>query len=291
MTWGIAGSRAAPDATEPSDDDLHHPLTIRKAAKLTAAVGVIHALLVIIALLLLKTRAPDVRASDDALIAFYSDAENRRVLVIAGLYLIPFAGIAFIWFAVALRMWIRGSARREDVLFSNVQFVSGIIYTTLLLAAGAAMTVLAVSVEMSDAPIDPIVARQFPQYGTSLILVFAMRMAGMFVLTTTSITRSAKILPGWFAVLSVAVAAGLFLTASFSAWLILVFPGWILVFCGILIHRARQIPSDYALPERGHGASLPGLVPSPLSVAAVKQPPCDDESEGSETRDTSPRPT
>lgn len=243
--------------TEPSDDDPHHPLTVRKAAILTAAVGVAHALLVMIALLLLKLRAPDVRASDAVLLAFYSDPANRRVLVIAGLYLIPFAGIAFIWFAVALRMWIRGSARREYVLVSNVQFVSGIIYTTLLLAAGAAMTVLAVSVEMSDAPIDPFVARQFPQYGSSLILVFAMRMAGMFVLTTTSITRSAQILPRWFAVLSVAVAAGLFLTASLSSWLILVFPGWILVFCGILIHRARKIPSEHVLPERVHGTVGP----------------------------------
>jgi hypothetical protein len=177
-------------------------------------------------------------------------------------------------------MWIRGSARREKVLASNVQFVSGIIYTTLLLAAGAAMTVLAVSVEMSDAPIDPIVARQFPQYGTSLILVFAMRMAGMFVLTTTTITRSAKILPGWFAALSVVVAAGLFLTASLSSWLILVFPGWILVFCGILIDRARKIPREHILPERDHGTTGPGRRPSRLNVAAIEQSPYEAGSEG-----------
>lgn len=258
MTGASAGSGGAADAAEPSDNDLDQPLTMRKAAILTAVVGITHALLVVIALLLLKIRAPDVRASDDALLAFYGDPEKRQVFVIAGLYLIPFAGIAFIWFVVALRMWIRGSARRVNVLLSNVQFVSGIIYTTLLLAAGAAMTVMAVSIEMSDLPIDPIVTRQFPQFGTSLILVFAMRMAGMFVLTTTSITRSAKILPRWFTVLSVAVAAGLFLTASLSSWLILVFPGWILVFCGILIDRARKIPSEHVLPEHGQGTAWPG---------------------------------
>ncbi len=250
MTESMTESWESAEATEPSDDDPHHPLTVRKAAMLTAALGVIHALLVMIALLLIKTRAPDVKASDAALLDFYRDPEKRRVFIIAGLYLVPFAGIAFIWFVVALRMWIRGSARRANVLASNVQFVSGIIYTTLLLAAGASMTVLAISVEMSDAPIDPIVARQFPQFGASLILVFAMRMAGMFVLTTTSITRSAKILPSWFTVLSVVVAAGLFLTASLSSWLILVFPGWILVFCGILIDRARNIPSEDILPDR-----------------------------------------
>jgi hypothetical protein len=280
MTESIAESWGAAATAEPADDDPHHPLTVRKAAILTAAVGVAHALLVMTALLLLKMRAPDVRASDAALLAFYSEPENRRVYVIAGLYLIPFAGIAFIWFVVALRMWIRGSARREYVLVSNVQFVSGIIYTPLLLAAGAAMTVLAVSVEMSDAPIDPFAARQFPQYGTSLILVFAMRMAGMFVLSTTSITRSAKILPRWITVLSVAVAAGLFLTASLRSWLILVFPGWILVFCGILIDRARKISSEHVLPERGQETTFPGHSQSRLKVAAIRQPPCEAGSEG-----------
>lgn len=250
MTEPIDASREAGDVTEPSEDDLHHPLTVRKAATLTAILGIIHAILVIVALLLIKTRAPDVRASDAALVAFYSDPDQRRIFVIAGLYLIPFAAIAFIWFLVALRAWVRFSARRENVLLSNVQFVSGIIYTTLLMAAGAALTVLAVSVELSGGSIDPLFARQFPQFGTSLILVFAMRMAAMFVLTSANITRSARILPRWFALLSVGVAAGLLLTASLSPWLILVFPAWILVFCAILLVRIRRIPGEQLLPDR-----------------------------------------
>jgi hypothetical protein len=234
---------------EPSGDDPNAPLTVRKAAMLTAALGIVHALLVMVALLLIKTRAPGVKATDVELLAFYGDPDQRRIFVTAGLYLIPFAAIAFIWFLVALRAWVRFSSRRETELLSNVQFVSGIIYTALLMAAGAALTVLAVSVELSDVAIDPLVARQFPQYGTSLILVFAMRMAAMFVLTTANITRSAKILPRWFALLSIGVAAGLLLTASFSPWLILVFPAWILVFCVILIDRARRIPGGRVLPD------------------------------------------
>jgi hypothetical protein len=230
--------------------DPHHPLAVRKVAMLTAALGVTHALLVVIAVLLIKTRAPGVKATDGELLAFYSDPSKRRVLIIAGLYLIPFAAIAFIWFFVALRMWVSRSARREDALLSNVQLVSGIIYTSLLLAAGASMTVLALIVELSDAPIDPLMARQFPQYGVSLILVFAMRMAAMFVLTTTNIGRKAAILPRWFVIVGLAVAVGLLLTASLSPWLILVFPGWILVFCIIVIERACKLSLVRVLPDR-----------------------------------------
>src|SRR4051794_31692187 len=75
-----------------------HPLAVRKAAMLTALVGLAHAILIVITVVLLKQRAPGVTATDAEISAFYSDPEKRRIVLFAGLYLIPFAGIAFIWF-------------------------------------------------------------------------------------------------------------------------------------------------------------------------------------------------
>jgi hypothetical protein len=43
-------------------------------------------------------------------------------VLLVGLYLMRFAGIAFIWFVVALRMWIERTARPTDILLPNVQF-------------------------------------------------------------------------------------------------------------------------------------------------------------------------
>jgi hypothetical protein len=204
------------------------------------------------AALLLKARTPGLDASDEELIAFYNDPDERRVVVVAGIYLLPFAAIAFIWFFVALRMWISASAPKVNMMLSNVQLVSGIIYTTLVLAAGGSMSVMAATIELTDAEIDPLLARQFPQFGASLLLVFAMRMAAMFVLTTTNLGRISGILPRWFIVIGFAVAIGLLLTASLSAWLVLVFPAWIIVFCVILIDRARKIPRELTVtgPEQ-----------------------------------------
>ena len=130
---------------EPPEPDRHHPLVVRKAALLTASIGLVHSLLFIAGSLVLKTQTPGIGASDEALMAFFEDPDQRRIVVIAGLYLIPFAGIAFVWFFVALRMWISASAPRLNVMLSNVQLVSGIIYTTLVLAAGGAMSVTAVT--------------------------------------------------------------------------------------------------------------------------------------------------
>jgi hypothetical protein len=162
----------------------------------------------------------------------------------------PLAAIAFVWFIVALRMWIETSARRRDALLSNIQLASGILCVALFCAASAAWSVLAASIEFADAETDPVVARQFPQYGTSLLLVFAFRMAAMFVFTTSSILRASGVLPRWLAWSGYAVGLFLLLSASFEEWFALVFPAWLLVLSAVLMLRARQIPPELTLSSR-----------------------------------------
>ena len=52
-------------------------------------------------------------------------------MLAVGLYLMPFAAIAFVWFIIALRMWVVSHGRPEHALFSNVQLVSGIVFIAL----------------------------------------------------------------------------------------------------------------------------------------------------------------
>ena len=218
---------------------------LRKAAIVTAVVGVTHAVLFILAFFILA-HAPGAKAPDQEIIDYYSDPASRRWSLLAGLYLMPFAGIAFIWFTVALRAWARGYIRRQNELLSNVQLVSGIIYTTLFFAAAAAASVTAASAEFEDT-IDPNLSRLFPQYGANLLLVFSMRMASMFVLTTTNILRTTRAMPKWFAWIGYAVAIFLLLSASFNPYLMLVLPVWLLVLCIVIINRVRRIPRDNSL--------------------------------------------
>ena len=161
--------------------------------------------------------------------AFY-ESDKRRLVVLVGLYLMPFAAIAFLWFAVALRMWLaRSTTGAEDALFSNVQLVSAIIFIGLFLVGAAASTVLAVSIEFADYPVDPGDARQFPQFGSALVLVFAMRMAAMFVFTTSTIARRNRSLPAGSSGPAISLACSCCSSATLSRLLVLVFPVWILV--------------------------------------------------------------
>jgi len=69
----------------------------------------------------------------------YTRSPKPSQVLAAGIYLIPFAAIAFVWFIVALRVWATGSVKQASVLFSNVQLVSGILYIALVLIAGASI--------------------------------------------------------------------------------------------------------------------------------------------------------
>ena len=230
--------------------------SLRQAAYLTAGMGIVHAVLLLLSLWILRS-VPRPGAADHEVIAFYGGGDRRRVLAV-GLYLMPFAAIAFVWFSVALRMWVGSQGRPEHALFSNVQLVSGIIFIALLLEAAAAYSIDAAVVEFSHGSLNPALARQLPQLGRVLVLVLAMRLAAMFVLATSSIGRHARVLPIWFIGLGYVVGAFLLLAATLSALLILVFPVWVLILCALLLVRARHIPRDATLARSAIEPQPPG---------------------------------
>ncbi len=229
---------------------------MRKAAHFTAALGAVFAILFLASMWVIAEN-PGPGATDEEIVDFYESDERRRT-VLVGLYLLPLSAVSFLWFISTLREWDSASARRYNRLLGNVQLVSGIGFVTLSFAAAGASTVIAASVEFEDAPIDPEVARQFPIYGDVLLFVFAMRMAAIFVMSTTNIGRAAGVYPTWFVIVSVAVAAGLFLSATLSIWIVVIFPLWVLVLSGILFVKARPIPEEVRLPPNpGHNSRAP----------------------------------
>jgi hypothetical protein len=190
--------------------------------------------------------------------AYYLGPESGSV-TIASLYLMPFAGIAFIWFVVALRMWISGTHRRANVLLSNVQLLSGIAYIILLFVAAGSLSATAAVIHSAGGNADPLFAILLPSFGDTIVAVFATRMAAMFVITTTSIARSADVLPRWFVWLSYALGIVLLLSSSISRLLVLAFPAWLLVLSVLLLMRARRIPADLPLAALGSAA---GTIPT-----------------------------
>lgn len=224
--------------SEPEDSV---PRTRRDPAALLVAIGVAHALLFLLAYFLL-TSTPGVGATNEELMAFYRSPERRR-LVLVGLYVMPFAGISFLWFATALRGWLRSGAQHASELVWGLQLASGLLYVALFFSGATARSVVAISVEHADAPPDPVVARLFTQYGAAILGVFGMRMAAMFVFTTTRLARLAGLVPGWFALVGMGVGLALLLSLSLGRTLVLVFPLWILTLSALLLLSAGK-PAD-----------------------------------------------
>jgi hypothetical protein len=242
------------DVTAPADtlDERQRQIALRKVAQLTGALAVAFAILFLISVWVIAT-SPGPKSTDQELVEFYESDDKRRV-VLVGLYVLPFAAVAFLWFLAVLREWVLASARRVNRLLSTVQLVSGVAFITLAFAAAAASTVTAAAVEFTDAPIDPGEARQFPIYGDVILFIFAMRMAAIFVTTTTNIVRHSGAFPRWFVIVSYAVAAFLFLSASLNPWLVLVFPLWMLILGGLIFFKARSIPKDLLAPPVTRGS-------------------------------------
>jgi hypothetical protein len=229
-----------PTADDASTISRPGNLLPRRAAIITSRLGIVQALLLIGSVWIMTSLPAATRPAAGVLEVFL--AGRTRLILALGLYLMPFAAIAFLWFAVALRMWEARSDVPGDTLLSNVQLVSAIVFIGLFLAGAAASTVLGITVELTDAPLDTATARQFPLFGSALLLVFAMRMAAMFVFTTSGIARNHGLFPRWFIWSGYLVGVFLLLSPSLNPLLILAFPVWVLVLSVLLLIKARQLP-------------------------------------------------
>src|SRR5215213_3839685 len=225
-----------------SDAAPNDHLARRHAARLTSVLGIGFGVLFLVGLAMLN-RTPGPQSTDQELASFYASGAQRGI-VLGGLYVLPLAAVAFLWFIAALRQWVEMSSRKIDHLLATVQLLSGVGFITLAFAAAGAATIVANGVELANLPVDPVVARQFPLYSRTLLIIFGMRMAAIFVTTTAKLGHEAQLFPRWFVFGSYGVAAALFLVATLNVWLVVVFPLWVLVVSGIIWLHARTMPQE-----------------------------------------------
>jgi len=71
--------------------------------------------------------------------------------------------------------------------------------------------------------------------------VYAIRMAGVFMISLGTIWVRTRLMPRWLAFLTYALALGLLLTISSSLWVTLIFPAWVgVVSAYILVTNLRS---------------------------------------------------
>jgi hypothetical protein len=166
---------------------------------------------------------------------------NAGRLELVGVYLVPFAGIAFLWFIAAVRARIGAN---EDRFFATVFLGSGLVFVAMLYAAAAAAGASLAAVKFQGSPPphpDVFVFARGLAY--TLLYVYAIRAAGVFMLVSSTIGLRTGTLPRWLVFLGYAIALVLLLSVTYFKGFILIFPVWVTLVSIELLRRARSGPS------------------------------------------------
>jgi len=155
---------------------------------------------------------------------------SRRALIGLSLNLVPFAGIAFLWFIGVVRDQL---GEVEDRLFSTVFLGSGLLFLAMLFVGSVTTSTVLSLVSAENA------SAELFDYGRvttqGLISVYALRMAAVFTLSVSTVGMRTGALPRWVAYSGYVVALGLMVAAGEHKWVQLIFPAWVLMVSVVIL--------------------------------------------------------
>ncbi len=197
------------------------------------AAGLVFSVLFVVSMVLIRERpAPGSTAAEIA--DFYLQHDAGRVALV-GVYLVPFAGIAFLWFIAAIRSHL---GEREDRFFATVFLGSGLLFVGMLFAASACAGALLVSVKFQDQP--PPDAQTFllaRALGFAFLFIFAVRAAAIFMLVASTIGLRTGFLPRWLIVAGYLGGLVFLLSVTYVESLVLIFPAWVIAVSVVILRR------------------------------------------------------
>lgn len=211
-----------------------------RTPRAAAIAGIIFSLLMITGMVLIRTSIPanPMSAATDFI------KHSRRISL--ALNLLPFAGIFFLWFVGVLRDRL---GELEDRFFSTVFFGSALLFLAMIFItgtlAGGIVRLLATGfVDLTESGAYILGRIQIYQ----AMHMYAIKMAGVFMISTSVISVRTGIVPRWMAYLGFVLALMLLLTVQAVEWMLLVFPLWVLaISLYILIDNFRGVSVTAAL--------------------------------------------
>jgi hypothetical protein len=214
-----------------------------KSPRSAAIAGILFAVLYGASLVLIRLSIPaDVAAADPVWL------KNNAGTISLALFLVPYAGIAFLWFIGVIRDLF---GELEDRLFATVFLGSGLLFLAMTFI-GAALAGALVS-SYANAPGGVMESGIFTynrEVMYRIINVYSFRMAGVFMISLGTIWYRTGLMHRGWAFLTYALALVLLLSIGFSLWVTLIFPGWVfMVSVYILVRNLRHQPGE-AVSER-----------------------------------------
>ena len=193
-------------------------LTTPRAA---AVAGILFALLFAASLILLRSSIPEKLNTDAVWVA----TGYQRITIALGL--MPFAGIAYLWFIGVVRDKL---GDYEDRFFSSVFYGSSLLFLGMVFVAMAIVGGLVAGYRLNPGiTFDSQVIYFSRGMMIQLSNVYALRMAGVTMISLATIWLRTGLAPRWLVWVTYALALALLLVVNFSLWVTLIYPGWVLL--------------------------------------------------------------
>ncbi len=165
------------------------------------------------------------------------------------LVLVPFAGIAFLWFTGVMRDLL---GELEDKFFATVFFGSGIILVVMMFVWASAFGALfgtyeVVGGELSDFDIFIYAAA----FANEIMSSYMLRMASVYMLSIGSLWTRTNVAPRWLTIVTYIVAVPFLLFAGVLRLARILFPAWVLLVSMVILilnyRRNRENEGDEEL--------------------------------------------
>jgi len=217
------------------------PASIRqriRTPRAAAIAGIVFSLLFITSLLLIWVSIPANPLGPATAVI------NHLKTISLSLNLLPFAGIAFLWFIAVVRDRL---GELEDRFFATVFLGSGLLFIAMVFSAaataGGIITVLGSGSEgLINSGAYSLARAEIAQ----TMHIYAMKMAGVFMITTSTISLRTRVFPHWMAVLGYVLALALLLSVGTVEWIPLVFPLWVLLISAYILTENLRGQSESA---------------------------------------------
>jgi hypothetical protein len=162
------------------------------------------------------------------------------------LNLIPFAGIAFLWFVGALRDRL---GALEDRFFSTVFLGSSLLFLAMLFTAAAIIgAIILTFAAESKEPMSQASFHLARTLAYNVVNIYMIKMAAVFMISTSTVVIYTGIAPRWAAIFGFVLALLLLFGSSYLSWVFIAFPFWIFLVSACLLveefHRGE-------IPDRG----------------------------------------
>jgi hypothetical protein len=141
--------------------------------------------------------------------------------------LVPFAGIAFLWFTGVVRDRL---GEHEDQLFATIFLSSGIITVVLLFIWAAIFAALMTTTSLAAVALtdDDVYVFGFALMNR-IIGDYTLRMAGVYMMAIGTLWTRSGVMPRWLTIITYLLALGYLLAAGWAKEARFIFPAWVFV--------------------------------------------------------------